>query len=359
MTRFIDLSSSKEPLHLFENLRKVKSVLRNMKLCRSVGVLLFFSLLPIVQACCLAYGTDPMSLIDEKAIIVWNPKTGTEHFIRQASFEGKAKDFGFIVPTPSQPQVEKADAAAFERLQRLVPKPSTRGMDSASTPTAGFGGVEILEQKRVGDYFVTVLRATDGSTMLTWLKDNGYQSRPAMEKWLDHYAKQQWYFAALKFVREPESQEPKTTAVRVSFQTKVPHYPYKMPEDTWPAGHVRPVALYFVGPGAATAVYRDGKEKWEAQRVWSGALPDPERAGLAKELNLKLEDIPAGATVTVMRNSHNEHGYDRDLDFNLAPAVPTIALVIWGIAGLAMLYTLIRMLFVPRKSEVATPAPVA
>ena len=293
-----------------------------------------------------------MSLIDEKAIIVWNPKTGIEHFIRQASFEGKAKDFGFIVPTPSQPQVEKADAAAFKRLQKLVPP--MKSDEPASAGGRGFGAVEILEQKRVGDYFVTVLRASDGATMLGWLKDNGYQSRPAMENWLDHYAKQQWYFAALKFVREPDSQEPKTTAVRISFQTKVPHYPYKMPEDTWPADHVRPVALYFVGPGAATAVYRDGKEKWEAQKVWSGALPDPERAGLAKELNLKLEDIPAGSTMTFMHNGRNKHGYDRDLHFNLAPTVPTIALVIWGVAGLAMIVTIIRM-FLPKRQEAVVP----
>ena len=326
-----------------------------MKLCRSIGVLLAASLLPMVQACCLAYGTDPMSLIDEKAIIVWNPKTEMEHFIRQASFEGKAKDFGFIVPTPSQPQVEEADAAAFERLQRLVPQPPAAGTDAVSAAPGGFRGVEVLEQKRVGDYFVTVLRATDGATMLTWLKSNGYQSRPAMESWLDHYAKQQWYFAALKFVRKPDSVEPKTSAIRVSFKTKVPHYPYKMPEDTWPAGHVRPVALFFVGPGQATAVYRDGKEKWEAQKVWSGALPDPERAGLAKELNLKIEDIPAGSTVTVMRNHRNDHGYDRDLDFAMASTVPTVVLVIWGIAGLAMLFTIIRM-FLPKRVEAPASA---
>lgn len=325
-----------------------------MKLCRTTGILFAIGWNSLAQACCLAYGPDPMSLVDEKAIIVWNPKTQMEHFIRQASFSGKAKDFGFIVPTPSQPQVEEADAKAFEILQRLVPQPPTAG-DTASAGGRGFGGVEILEQKRVGDYFVTVLRATDGATMLGWLKENGYSSRPAMESWLDHYAKQQWYFAALKFVREPDSVEPKTSAIRVSFKTKVPYYPYKMPEDTWPKGHVRPVALYFVGPGQVAAIYRDGKEKWEAEKQWAGPLPGGERAGLAKELNLKVEDVPAGSTVTVFLNRQNDHGYDRDLDFQVAATLPTFALVIWGIAGLAMLYTVIRMLFVPRKAE----APVA
>lgn len=330
-----------------------------MKFCRTIGILFAIGWNSLAQACCLAYGPDPMSLVDEKAIIVWNPKTQMEHFIRQASFSGKAKDFGFIVPTPSQPQVEEADAAAFERLQKLVPKKTTKSETDSVSAGRGFGGVEVLEQKRVGDYFVTVLRATDGSTMLGWLKENGYSSRPAMESWLDHYAKQQWYFAALKFVREPDSVEPKTSAIRVSFKTKVPHYPYKMPEDTWPKGHVRPVALYFVGPGQAAAIYRDGKEKWEATKQWSGPLPDVERTGLGKELNLKVEDIPASSTVTVFYNRHNEHGYDRDLDFQVAATLPTFALVIWGIAGLAMLYTVIRMLFVPRKAEVANPSPVA
>src|SRR6185503_14014902 len=102
-------------------------------------------------------------------------------------------------------------------------------------------------------------------------------------------------------------------------------------------------------------VYRDGKDKWEAKKIWSGALPEPERAGLAKELNLKLEDIPADSTVTVMANGRNEHGYDRDLDFNLAPAVPTIALVIWGVAGIAMIFTIIRM-FIPKRAEAPASA---
>lgn len=296
-----------------------------------------------------------MSLIGEKAIIVWNPETGIEHFIRQASFDGKAQDFGFIVPTPNRPQVEEADAAAFERLQRLVPRFTKSEATGGDTVSSRPGGLEILEQKRVGDYFVTVLRAADGATMLTWLKDNGYNSRPAMEKWLDHYAEQQWYFAALKFVREPGSSDPKTSAIRVSFQTRVPHYPYKMPEDTWPEGHIRPVALYFVGPAKASAIYRDGKEKWEAKTVWAGALPSAERTGLARELNLKVEDIPAGSTVTVMLNYRNEHGFDRDLDFQVAATVPPFVVIVWGLAGIAMIVAIIRM-FLPKRQEAMSSA---
>ena len=324
-----------------------------------LGRLVFATLAGILSsagiACCLAYGEDPMSLVEEKAIIVWNPETGVEHFVRQASFDGDAKDFGFIVPTPNRPQVEEADAAAFDRLQRLVPQEPAAGTDSEPAKSDRAGGIEILEQKRVGDYFVTILRASDGATMLTWLTNNGYNSRPAMEKWLDHYAKQQWYFAALKFVRKPESTDPKTTAIRVSFQTKVPHYPYKMPEDTWPEGHVRPVALYFVGPGKASAIYRDGKEKWEAQTVWSGPLPAAERAGLAKELNLRTEDIAPASTVTVMVNHRNEHGYDRDLDFQVASTVPTFVFIVWGLTGVAMIIAVIRM-FLPKRAEAPASA---
>ena len=37
----------------------------------------------------------------EEALIVWDDAAKTEHFVRRATFEGTAYDFGFLVPTPN------------------------------------------------------------------------------------------------------------------------------------------------------------------------------------------------------------------------------------------------------------------
>lgn len=304
--------------------------------------------------CCTAYGKHPISLVDEKVIIVWNPDRKLQHFVRQASFEGDATDFGFIVPTPSDPEVAVADAKAFDRMEALVPR------DAVDAPASDFasggppaGGVSVIRETRVGDYMAAILQATDGSSMVAWLKENGYQSRPAMEEWLEHYAKQNWYFAALKFVRKPDSVEEKTSALRISFKTDVPHYPYKMPTDTWPSGHVRPLALYFIGPEVAKAVYRGSSDGWEAEKVWAGALPDRTRVALAKDIDISPKDIPAGAAVTVLVNWRNKYGYDRDLDFvgmgTLSGGIP-----IWSI-WVTLLIVIVLIAIFRKRREVALP----
>jgi hypothetical protein len=38
-------------------------------------------------------------IAEEEAVIVWDPATKTEHFIRRAAFHSTARQFGFLVPT--------------------------------------------------------------------------------------------------------------------------------------------------------------------------------------------------------------------------------------------------------------------
>ena len=301
-------------------------MLTGMKMsARAVAATFLFLVVTIGYACAIAYGEHPVTLVDEKAIIIWNAEQKREHFIRQASFDSEAEHFGFIVPVPSHPEVAVADVAAFELLEGLVPiEPDLA--DSEETEGSDEDGVDVIEQYVVGDYEVTILTATDGESMLTWLEDNEYDSRPAMEEWLDHYATMDWFFAALKFIREPDSTEPKTEALRISFDTEEPFYPYKMPTDTWPSGHRRPMALYFIATAKTTAQYQDNGEDWEADVLWSGRLPKETQERLEEQLGLKGTDFPSGATVTIFHNSRIGQGYGSDLAFEVfQPLLPTSA----------------------------------
>jgi len=87
------------------------------------------------NACCIASSGKPVWLTKEKVIIVWDAERKIEHFIRQASFDTKARDFGFIVPTPSVPELAVANPEAFTMIEGLVPPPTSIGCSSVSSAT--------------------------------------------------------------------------------------------------------------------------------------------------------------------------------------------------------------------------------
>ncbi len=73
------------------------------------------------QACCPAppHG-KPVDNADQTVVILWDAANKMQHFIRKASFRSDADDFGFIVPSPSQPELEESSNEAFPNLQRLT-----------------------------------------------------------------------------------------------------------------------------------------------------------------------------------------------------------------------------------------------
>lgn len=282
-------------------------------------------------ACCIAYGDQPIAMTDEKVIIIWNEDKGMQHFIRQASFDGKAKDFGFIVPTPTVPEVKDVDEAAFETLGRVVvdgqrSRWELKGADSAAAPA---GGVEVIDEFRVGDYQAAIIKAERGSDIVAWLDKNGYNSRPAMTEWLDHYAKRKWIFTALKFVRDPKSNTQATTALRISFPTKQPHYPYMMPKDTWPPSHRRSLSLFVIAEREAKATYEVSQSRWIGEKQWSGKLPSYAANEICDQLKLSPSDLPANAVLTGYVNNEPEVAFDQDLVFT----THALMMPLWGTAG--------------------------
>src|SRR5947209_5509893 len=140
-----------------------------------IGIVLGGVLISIIatvdsRACSVASPANkPVEIADESAIIVWDSATGTEHFIRRATFKSAAQDFGFLVPTPTKPELAEADDVAFKELARITapkvvtqPRPSSGGCsigcseakrDFAASP----GNVQVLDEQRVAGYDAVVL----------------------------------------------------------------------------------------------------------------------------------------------------------------------------------------------------------
>ena len=268
-----------------------------------------------VWACCWASAGDPVWMKSEKAIIIWNAAKGVQHFIRQVDFDTNAKDFGFIVPLPSVPDFAVAKDEAFELLERIYQQERRSELKSASMTAEGAaGGVEVLKTEQVGDYKATVVRATDGDAMNRWFAENGFRSRPQMTEWLNHYTKKNWVFAALKYDAAWTSTT-RTKAIRISFKTDKPHYPYKMPSDAFKPGWVRPLRLFVVASEGMDAKFAQEGKDWAGQRLWSGQLRGGPQAELARLVDLPGSEIPENPTMTVFANAEDETKYDEDLVF--------------------------------------------
>jgi hypothetical protein len=287
---------------------------------RRIAVVGLSLLASVGSACCITFASVEMRLAKETALIIWDEEQKVEHFVRRAEFDGKAKDFGFILPVPTQPfAIEVADPDVFAKLERLKPHGGGIGCSSseaAKAASAKAGGVEVLEEKKVGDYDVTVLRATEGQALNDWLEKRGHKMRPAMTPWFDHYARQRWVFVAFKYAGKMGPTP--TKAVRVSFKAERPHYPYKMPKDTWEMGHFRPLDLFVI---AKTEVNGNSlnDQAWNARKKWSNEVSNPDAISALLGGKPDSVHLPEGLVVTRFENTPDANNYEFDLTFEPAP----------------------------------------
>src|SRR5688500_11744942 len=74
-----------------------------------------------VEGCCPAPRSgESVVNADQTIVMVWDAAAKTQHFIRRASFKSQGEDFGFLVPSPSRPELAESGDAAFPVLQKLT-----------------------------------------------------------------------------------------------------------------------------------------------------------------------------------------------------------------------------------------------
>jgi hypothetical protein len=244
---------------------------------------------------------EEIHIAEESAIIIWDAASKTQHFIRRAAFETKAKDFGFLVPTPSVPKLEEADDDVFDELARITrppedpraetPKGEMKMAVKAAAPTAA--AVKVLATAKVAGLDAAVLEANDAKALNEWLARNGYSSGPDLLEWFKPYIERNWKITAFKI--DQEATRGRDKAVRMSFQTDRPFFPYREPasQRKQDSGKSRLLRVYVLGDarfegriGAADA--------WPGETLWSAAIGDYER-GRILELSKLGKDVAAGA----------------------------------------------------------------
>jgi hypothetical protein len=227
----------------------------------------------------------------EEAIIVYDSATRIEHFIRRADFRTEVKDFGFLVPTPSKPELVEVDVQAFVTLHaataprhvpsgkvnRIVQKRSGGKESAAMAPKSP--APEILDRKKVAGYDAIVLRAEDTDGLKKWLEENKYDARPAVMEWLKWYVEHKWIITAFKVLLDDNAARDRwAKSVRMSFETDSPFYPYREPEDMRSkkpeAGQSPPrnLRIFFLSDARYKGTLGEAGT-WPVRTVWSNVCP--------------------------------------------------------------------------------------
>ena len=264
---------------------------------------------------------DEVRITEESAIILWDAGTRTQHFIRRASFETKAKDFGFLVPTPSVPKLGEASDAAFDLLERITEPPRVAPAESPKSEpprvAAPAPQVVVIAREKVAGLDAAVLKANDAGALDYWMKTNGYHSSPELAEWYKPYIAKNWIITAFKI--DSDGPRVSTAAVRMSFETDQPFFPYREPARE-PAGAAasgtRALNVYFVGDSKPEG--RIGASgNWPGKVVWSGQLAGGDRETLMKLVG--VPKLPAAATRLTRFSDHSSPRAGSD-DLYFSPA---------------------------------------
>jgi hypothetical protein len=265
-----------------------------------------------VFACAPApHDGERVNVVEESAVIVWDAATKTQHFIRRATFRGSARDFGFLVPTPTAPTLAAVDDFIFDLAQTKTERQTIHtnsrkidwtpamllffsGRSRGDKDTATAAPVEVLSTQKVAGYEAVVLDATDATALRDWLAENGYATSPDLVEWLEAYIAQRWKITAFKIDKE-QSDVARTSAVKMSFITDRPFFPYREPaSQRMDSLQSRALRLWFIGPDRVAGTI-GASTSWPAYLKWSDRLDDATRTRLA---DLSGVAIPAAARLT-------------------------------------------------------------
>lgn len=139
----------------------------------------------------------------QKAIVSFD--SGREHLLLQVKYQGPLDEFGWLIPTPSLPQVEKGTMEPFYELSQLTQRhfgtpgaETHRGMLGPASAGGEPERVKVIEIKTVGAYEVAILSAQDSGSLERWLEAHDYSFPEGKSALVEEYTRRGWYFIAAK-----------------------------------------------------------------------------------------------------------------------------------------------------------------
>jgi hypothetical protein len=339
-----------------------------LALSMAAALLVPLPLSPSTPACCPAPPPGiPVVNADQTVIMIWDAETKTQHFIRQASFKSEADDFGFLVPTPSEPELAESGNAAFpfllkltEPAKRILPRPSSGfgcGCGGSEPRTVTTAAVTVVQEKLVAGFHAVVLEADSASALVGWLKKHGYAFSPEIEAWAEPYVQAGWKITALKVAKEADAngKSVAASALRMSFKTDRPLFPYREPDSSASAAALdarkRLLRIYFLAEARYQGELTE-ENPWTGTVAWSDKLSSQDRKKTLELLKLPESTGPAEYWLTEFEDewpyqiAPADLYFSPDSDQKSVHREPIIEYATSVAPGDAMAYTLAALVFV-------------
>ena len=264
--------------------------------------------------CAVAAEGVPVVNADQTVIIWWDKANQMQHFIRKASFRGGGKSIGFLVPTPSRPQLEESGNEAFHDLSAITaPKAAMGGSFplgcAVASPSNRVGGVRVVEEKTVAGFDAVVLAADSGKELIEWLRQRDYAFTQETAAWAQPYLTNGWHISAMKVTKDQDARaksEVSASALRISFKTDRPIFPYREPDSRSDAARLgishRLLRIYFVAESRYEGRFSPERQ-WSGKTRYSQPLQKDQRSNLLRHLNLPDSTGPSQAWLTEFEDS--------------------------------------------------------
>jgi len=209
------------------------------------------------------------------------------------------EEFGFLVPTPTQPELGEVSTPMFQQLYELYRRPEVRaqaglrgrlGREAAGSRADSMAPrVEVLEQRVVAGMEASVLRANEAGVLDRWLMEHGYPSGPGVQAYFAPYVANGWVITAFRIAPGATPGAFATSIVRMSFHTERPFFPYA--EVAGASTSRRPFRVSIIAPQRMRAQLGTAGAPQPAVQPWLGAA----FAGRPRNLTRRVRGLPADA----------------------------------------------------------------
>jgi hypothetical protein len=239
----------------------------------------------------------------------------------------------------------------------------------------------VLDENRVGGFDYAILAANDAGALGKWLKKRGYYFSPALKEWVKPYLKKGWKITAFKVAKkDTAAPDVGTSAVRMSFKTRRPFFPYREPkeDDEGEAvqkkkpqhqddedGEAEPVKkkkrftssrllrVFFLSTARVEGTQGWKGMGWPGEVAWANQVKAEDRKQLLKLLKLPAKTGPASWWLTEFEDHSSPREGDADVYFvrsedqRTVERAPHIRYVSAALPGCVMCYALAAYLVVP------------
>jgi hypothetical protein len=182
--------------------------------------------------------------------------------------------------------------------------------------------VNVLDEKFVAGFHATVLEAQSADALVRWLKENGYAFSPEVEAWAKPYVEAGWKITALKVAKDNDAKNTPSvaaSALRMSFKTDRPLFPYREPDSKSSAQALgakqRLLRIYLIADGRYQGELTKNAA-WTGNVAWANKLSPADREKTLELLHLPATTAPADWWLTEFEDQWPYRTAPADLYFS-------------------------------------------